>query len=243
MSTGRNNPNGSYYDFSDWIFANGTGGDAWEWWQKHDEFSNAEEWTRDLDSEEVNAIEWWTSAGYEDASVLYDTPWDDIPSYTKDALSDLYNAINKFELKKPAMFHRSTDFQIFGQPRGITGHMTVDQVKDYLKNRTDGGLIQVDGFMSFSTRKGGVSVAGSGLVIDLKVPKNKGMGAYVSGVGGNYGEREYLTNNNAILKFDEKSVKLDSKTGKIHVTARLMGRAQMQTIDPKNDSKYRKRGK
>ena len=171
---------------------------------------------------------------------MYDIPWDNIDEDTKEFLSNLYNGINKFELKKGITVNRATDFQIFGQPKGYTGRMTVDELKDYLKNQTKGGLIQVDGFMSFSSRKGGVSVASSGLVIELDVPPNKGMGAYVSGIGENYSEQEFMTNNNAILKFDWKSVR--NENGNVHVKARLMGRAEMQTIDPKNNSALKKKG-
>lgn len=239
--TGRNNSSDRYYDFSDNdLITNGNGLDAANWWREHDEFSNAGDWEEnELTTDESDAVDWWTNEGYHDAKALYETPITGMEPHLYDAISDLTNAINKFELKKGMTVHRATSFLIFGaESKGQK--LSVDEVKNFIKTNTDKGLMQIDGFMSFTTRPNGVAVAARGAVIDLDVPPNKGMGAYVSGVGGNYTEREYLTNRNAILRFDANSVRQDDH-GLIHVKARLMGRAERQTIDPQNTSKFKKK--
>lgn len=231
----------TYYDFKDNPILNdnpyGSSDEAVKWWRDHDDFSNAKDWEDNLlTSTEADAIEAWVGSGYEDMSELYETPWDDMDSDAKFMATQMFNAINKFELKKGITVNRGTNFKIFGS----NNKMTVEQVQNYLNNETDHGHIQSDGFMSFSTRTSGVPVAGSGLVIHLNVPPNKGGGAYISNsIGGNKGEREYLLNNNSIMKFDPKSVELKGD-GRIHVNAKLVGRGAMQTIDEKNTSKYKK---
>lgn len=231
----------SYYDFKDNPILSDnpfmSGSKAIEWWREHDEYSNAKDWEDNLlDGDEVDAIKAWVGSGYYDMAELYTTEWDNMQDWEKEMATNIYNALNKFELKKGITVNRATDFKIFG----ANGGMTVEQIKDYLTNQTDNGLIQSDGFMAFSTRATGVPVASSGLIIHLNVPPNKGGGAYISNtIGENLSEREYLVNNNSIMRFDPKSVYKDDK-GKIHVNAKLVGRAEMQTIDPKNKSKFSK---
>ena len=206
---------------------------ATDYWREHDELSNAGEWEHNLLTKaESDAIENWVGSGFYDMSDLYHTQWDSMDDWQKEIAANMYNAISKFELKKGITVNRATDFKIFGG-----GAMTADDVKNFLNNETSNGVLQSDGFMSFSTRTDGVSVASHGLVIHMNVPANKGWGAYVSGVGGNPSEREYLTNNNSVIQFDSKSVTTDSK-GNVHVNAKMLGTAKMQSFDPKNKSGY-----
>ena len=226
-----------FYDFKDNPALSDAGylTKAKEWWREHSEYSNLSDWEDNLTEAEEDAIHSWIGFGYDTASKLYNIPWDDLSEGNKEFISNLHSALNKFTLKKGITVNRRTNFKIFGSNKP----MGVGQVIDYIKNNTIDGYLQVDGHMSFSTRSNGVSVAGSGLVIHLDVPPNKGGGAYVSTIGGNAGEKEYLTNNNSILKFDPNSVERRAD-GMIHVNARYVGRAEMQTIDPKNKSKYKK---
>lgn len=233
---------GTSYDQSterNWRFPDAAwSSDATKHWKEHPELSNITDWESGLSESERKAIHHWIGAGYDDdASQLYTTEWDNLSNDNKQFLSNLYNAVDKFELKKPIQVNRSTNFRIFGAPSG-SYKMSADDVRNFLKNETKGGYLQNDGFMSFSTKTDGVTVAGSGLVIHLQVPPNKGGGAYVSGIGGNHSEREYLVNNNAIFKFDVKSVR--ESGGKVHVNAKYVGRSKMQTIDSKNKSRYKK---
>ena len=234
----------SYWDFKDNPLlstdVSGTGGQAADWWREHDELSNTGSWEDDLSDDQRNAVETYAGSGYWDVAELYETEWDNMTDYQKKLVSNIYEALNKFELKKPITVNRMTSFKIFGK-QFSSDTMTADEVKDYLRDNTSGGLLQNDGFMSFSTLSNGVNVAGSGLVIHLDVPKNTGAGAYISGIGGNYSEREYLVNTNSIMKFDIDSVR--QVGSQVHVNAKLVGRAKMQTIDSKNTSEFRKRGK
>ena len=211
-----------------------------KWWVESKDVSNLDEWDDNLTDAEKSAIFGWVLSDYAAFQSLYNEEWDNLPDWQKKKIAALYEALNKFELKKGITVNRATDFQIFD---GYKGKMTEQQVRDFLMNETDGGLVQSNGFMSFSTRPNGVPVTKSSLVIHLNVPPNKGLGAYISTPqsGDNLDEREYLTNTNSVLKFDPKSVRTEN--GKIHVNARLVGRAQMQTIDSKNDSKFSKKKK
>lgn len=231
----------SYYDFKDnpdlSDLLHGDKYAATDWWMNNTELSNMKEWYENTTPKEDTAIENWVGADYHDFADLYDVPWDELPLYQKMAITNLYNAINKFELKKGITVNRATNFKIFGSDM----HMTAEQVQKYLETQTQDGMIQADGFMSFSTVTNGVPVAGSGLIIHLDVPPSTGAGAYVPPIGGNHAEREFLLNNNSILKFDPKSVRKDSNG--VHVNAKLVGRAEMQTIDEKNKSKFKKEQK
>ena len=235
----------TYYDFSDkdFLYSDTLGYAVGEdypwkkaenWWNEHSDISNAKEWGDNLTPDEKNAVQYWVSSGYYKLSELYKTEWDSLPEDKKQKAINLYNALNKFELKKGITVNRATDFKIFGG-----GNMTAEQLRNFLKNDANGGVLQSDGFMAFSTLKNGVDVESGKVVIHLNVPPNKGYGAYVSNVGMNTGEREYLVNNNAVLKFDPNSV-YEASNGQIHVNAKMLGNAKMQTIDSKNKSKYRK---
>ena len=205
-------------------------------WFGNEKNSNEKEWRNNLTSDELHAIKSYTGYGYTTMNNnLYSTPWDEIGAYSKSEMSNLYNALNKFDLKRGINVTRQTDFQIFGGGHG--DHMTVDQVKNYLTK--NGGVLQSDGFMSFAANDKGISIAGSGLVVHLQVPPSKGAGAYVNQVSSHKGEYEYLLNNNAVLKFDPNSVKEEG--GKVHVTAQWLGQSKMQSIDPNNKSAYAKK--
>ena len=233
--------NSEYYDFKDniYLYGAGNGEEATKWWKEHTEYSNTEEWIKSMTDEELKAVKSWTGGGYDSwAKRLYKTPWDDLSESDKARAINLYNALNKFELKKGIQVNRMTDFKIFGSNK----RMTADEVMKFIKNNTDNGLLQVDGFVAFSTKSKGVSVAGSGLIIHMQVPPNKGGGAYVSAPAWNDHEKEYLVNNNSIMKFDPNSVYKDD-SGRVHVNAKLVGRAKMQTIDPKNDTQFAKKSK
>lgn len=234
----------SYYDFKDnpilsgnSAYMDGTAEQATEWWKEHDDISNFGSWVDGLSKEENSALKSWADIGYSLLSNLYGTEWDKLDPYTKSLATRVYDALNKFELKKGITVDRATNFRIFGN----TGMMTEDQVRDFIANKTDGGLIQSDGFMSFSTVTNGYQVAGKGLVIHLNVPPSKGAGAYIGNV--NPYEKEYLLNNNSILKFDKNSVRTvagPNGAKRIHVNATVVGRADMQTIDKKNNSQFKK---
>lgn len=227
----------TYYDFSTNPLLNNddftTGQKASKWWVEHTEISNASEWEHALSDDEKQAVTKWAGSGYENLAELYSTEWDNMSPEIKQSASNLYEAINKFETKQGITVNRQANFQIFGQDPAVK--MDAQQLIDHLNE--NGTVRQSDGFMSFSTATNGVSVDGSGLIIHLDVPPNKGMGAYISHVAHNAFEREYLLNNNAVLKFDPKSVweeKDEWGYNLVHVNAKLLGRAKMQTIDSKN---------
>ena len=199
-------------------------------WFNNPKMSNMAEWEKGLTPDQESAVDYYTGSGYQSLNpALYEKPWDEMGSGTKETASNLYEAINKFELNKTIKTVRRCDFQIFGKSYGQS--MTAEQVKDYLTNSTKDGLVQVNGFLSSTTNPSGTYAYTKGLHIDFEVPPNKGGGAYVSKVGGNGGESEYLFNSNAVLQFDPNSV--ESKGGVVHVKAKWVGQAKDQTFKNK----------
>ncbi|MBP5423808.1 MAG: hypothetical protein J6Y78_15335 [Paludibacteraceae bacterium] len=199
-------------------------------WFNNPKMSNHEEWKSDLltDSEE-HAIHYYVGSDYDDLNdALYLKKWDMIDGHNKKISTNLYNAINKFELNKAIHTVRRCDFKIFGSNTA----MSVEQVVDFLTNHTDGGLIQTNGFLSTTTKPEGTYSHTKGLKINFTIPPNKGGGAYISGIAHNYGESEYLLNNNAVLRFNPKSVKIGDH-GYVEVDAEWVGQAKDQAFKKK----------
>ena len=206
-------------------------------WMANPKLTNSVEWMKGLTSDEMSAIGSYTGSGYSGLNTaLYNKPWDELIDYQKEKASNLYNAINKFVLKKGITITRQSDSKIFGH-----AGMSAEQIKNaIIKN---GGYIQNDGFMSFGTNDNGVAIAGSGVIISLKVPPSKGAVAYVNPISTHKGsaENETIVNSNSVLKFNPDSVK--QVGNKVYVEAEWVGQGKMQTIDPKNKSKYSKKKK
>ena len=199
--------------------------------------SNLDSWTSNLSPDEKHAISRYTGQGYQQINTYqYTTPWEKMGNQAyRDLIMNLHNGLNKFELNKGIVVDRACDFQIFGANRKDL--MSVDQVKDFLSKSN--GVVQNDGFMSFSANRGGEGIEGRGLLIHLRVPPSTGAGAYVDHMSQNDGEREFILNNNAVLRFDPKSV-YEDKVGRIHINADWLGRARAQTISKTNKSALRK---
>ena len=201
-------------------------------WFNNPKLSNMADWEKGLTDDEKGALSYYTGSGYMSLNPeLYNTPWDEMTPSMKKKATNLFNALNKFELNKAIKTVRQCDFQIFGAPS--YKKMTAQQVKDYLNNEANGGYIQVNGFLSSTTKPNGTFSDSKGVWIDLTTPPNKGGGAYVSHIGNNSGEAEYLYNNNAVLKFDPNSVH-EGKDGYIHVSAEWVGQAKDQHFKNKN---------
>lgn len=203
-------------------------------WMANPNLTNSVEWQKGLTSDELSAVQHYTGSGYVGINnAMYSKPWDQMTASEKKKASNLYEAINKFELKKGITITRQCDTKIFGH-----AGMTMEQVKNAITK--NGGYLQNDGFLSFSTNDKGVAIASSGVVISLKVPPSKGAVAYVNPISLHKGsvENETIVNSNSVLKFDASSVK--QVGNKIYVEAEWVGQAKNQTIDPKNKSKYAK---
>ena len=199
-------------------------------WFNNPKMSNMAEWEKGLTSDQESAVDYYTGSGYHSINPsLYDIPWDSLSDGMKEQASNLFEAINKFELNKSINTVRRCDFQIFGASEGQS--MSVEQVKNYLTNVATDGLVQANGFLSSTTNPSGTYAYANGLRIDFEVPPNKGGGAYVSKVGGNGGESEYLFNSNAVFQFDPNSV--EQKGGIIHVKAKWVGQAKDQAFKKK----------
>ena len=204
-------------------------------WMANPKLSNSVDWMNGLTSEEMSALKSYTGTGYGGLNTeLYTQPWDEMSPSAKKKAAALYEAINKFELKKGITITRQCDSKIFGH-----AGMTMEQIKNAITK--NGGYLQSDGFMSFGTNNHGVPIAASGVIISLKVPPSKGAVAYVDPISSHKGpvENETLVNSNAVLKFDPNSVK--QVGNKVYVEAEWVGQAKKQSIDPKNKSKYAKK--
>lgn len=203
-------------------FGNGNGAEKWF---ANTDLSNYTSWhTNLLTSGEKQSIVKYTGTSYVKMNqLLYTQNWDTIDAKDKTMLSNMYNGISKFELKKGINVTRQCDFQIFG----VKGLMTPDAVKQLLTS--SGGVIQNNGFLSFSADNRGRSIAGSGLIIHLRIPPSTGAGAYVKAISQHGSENEFILNNNSVLRFDPQSVTQDGY-GKIHVNADWLGQAKSQVF-------------
>ena len=195
-----------------------------EWFNQN---SNLSDWNNNLSREQYDAIRDYVGQGYREINGRqYKVPWEDMSGEWKTKISNLYNAINTFDLDEGITVDRACNFQVFGAKEGET--LSVKQIKDFLKQSD--GFMQNDGFMSFSTREDGVIVKKNyGVVIKLRVPPSVGAGAYIAPVSPMPSESEFLLNNNSVLKYDIGSVR-KRKDGIIEVTADWVGRSSAQTI-------------
>lgn len=192
-------------------------------WFHNDKLSNYNEWDKSLTQDELQAISWYTGSSYDGLnSNLYTTPWKDMSDYQKEKAIALYNALNKFELKKGITTTRKTDEQALGFNYGE--HPTIDQIKQQLSKTN--GVVQLNGFLSSGADDHGVSVQGSSVQITFKIPPSKGAGAYVANHSNIKGENEFLLNNNAVVKYDLNSIK--KVGGKVYITAYWLGNAKDQ---------------
>ena len=201
-------------------------------WMANPDLTNSVEWMKGLTPEQLSAIKHYTGSGYVGVNnAMYGKPWDQMTATEKQRASALYEAINKFELKKGITITRQCNTQIFGK-----AGMTMEQIKSTLDK--SGGYVQNNGFLSFSTNDKGVAINASGVIISLKVPPSKGAVAYVNPISTHKGsvENETIVNSNSILKFDTGSMK--QVGNKIYIEAEWVGQAKNQTIDPKNKSKF-----
>lgn len=196
--------------------------------QRFRDISNLQQWLASLTPDERSALQGYVDSTYEDINRWqYNIPWEEMSDYQKRDISDLYDAISKYELREGIVVNRETDFRIFGADE--YEHMSVSDIKDFLKSTN--GVMQNDGFMSFSTRPNGVAVEGGGLVIHMKVPPSVGAGAYIGSTFGLPHESEFLMNTNTIMRLDPNSVYRD-EYGKIHISGEALGRSRAQTISP-----------
>ena len=202
-------------------------------WFANPNLSNSSEWEGLLESDELSYLKKYTGNGYGKFNpLLYEQDWDTMSEYQKEPLKAIYNAINKFELKHGISVTRASDFQIFGASEGEK--MTVEQIKNVLSGTN--GVVQNNGFLSAGANSHGAAIAGSGLVVDYKIPPSKGAGAYINPISHlkGAGENEFLINNNAIFQFDLNSIHKGTD-GKIHATAYWLGQAKKQAFKKKKD--------
>lgn len=198
---------------------------SYEWFEDH---SNVQDWEySELSSDERHAIYDYTGLGYKEINRnQYNTPWEEMDDFEKRQIADLHNGLNKFVLNNGIIVNRACDFRIFGA--GEYDDMSITDIRNYLK-KSD-GVLQHDGFLSFSTDPNGHGIEGKGVVIHLKVPPSTGAGAYVQHISQHSGENEFLLNNNVVIKYDYNSMYKDGHG--IHINAEWLGNAEAQTISP-----------
>ena len=161
----------------------------------------------------------------------YTKPWEDIKDssdsndkYYADKIVNIHNALSNVTLNHGIEVNRAANFKIFGKKT-----MTMAEISKVLDKSN--GVVQVDGFMSASTKPNGVAISGSGLVLHFRIPPSTGAGAYVGNVSLHESEQEYVVNNNSVWQFDKSSMHKDSQ-GRIHITGYWLGQNAAQTISP-----------
>lgn len=227
-SSGKNSGEETYQGLSDDIVSKMYPDEKYPetaWFRDH---SNLSEWSMGLNNDEYISIKEYTGLDYDDLNTAqYTIPWEDMDDYQKKNISDLHNALSGFELNKGIIVNRACDFKIFGAGEDDT--MSMSEVRNFLKQSD--GVVQNNGFMSFSTKPDGHAVDGTGIVIKLKIPPSVGAGAFIAPFSYHQNEKEFLLNNNAVLKFDYDHMYGDSK-GNIVIPADWLGTEQAQTISP-----------
>ena len=210
-----------YKTFSDYSFKE---------WLDDPSTSNWSSFSSDLTQEETNTLKYYTGGGYGVNWSLYNMPIDNMPKAEKEMVQNIQSGLSKFELKNGVEVVRNSDFQMFGLSPYDT-KMSVEDIKSFLSG-TD-GVVQNNGFLSASMDDKGVSVMGhSGFVLHLRIPPSKGAGAPIFNISNHSEEKEFLVNNNAILKFDMNSIS-ERSDGKVHATAYWLGRAEQQALKKK----------
>lgn len=189
-------------------------------WFKNEKLSNYNEWAEGLTPEEKHAITSFTGSGYgKHFAELYHTDWDDMTEHEQKMASSLYDAINKFELKKPINVYRYADSKLFG-----ASGMTYEQLK-----ALEGQIVHSNGFMSTAAADHGVAVESSALQMKITVPKSIGAGAWVanqSSIG--MGEKEFLLNNNGFFKIVKVT---EGNYGTPQVEMKWIGQSKDQIFD------------
>lgn len=192
-------------------------------WFADPENSNSDEWHRGLTPDEYTALRDYTDEGGIDYTTinrnLYTRDWEDIPEPVRDRIESMDRAFEKSVLLNGIQVTRQCDFKIFGAQGGE--HMTVDQIKNYIKKNGDNGVLENKGYLSFGANNHGAAIAGEGLVLHVKVPPSVGAGAYVNPLSAHAGswENEFLFNRKSNFKFDLSSIR-KGNDGKIHVNAK-----------------------
>ena len=191
-------------------------------WFNNEVNSNYSDWKNTLSESELSAVRSYIGIGYRDINDgLYTTPWKDMDADTKKKASNIYNAMMRFELKRGVQLTRQCDFQIFGAEK--YGSMSVNDVKNYVSQQN--GYLQTNGFLSAGADNTGTPVAGSGVVLHIKVPPSKGAGTFIK-QWGLPTENEFLMNSNAVWHVNTNSIK---KIGsKVHVEMEWVGQAKEQ---------------
>lgn len=187
-------------------------------WFNNEKLSNYAEWKDSLKKSELEAIASFTGSGYKDYKMgqLYDTEWEDMTAQYKEYAGRLYDAINRFELRKPINVYRNADTKIFGQ-----SGMTLEQLQ-----ALEGKIVHSNGFMSTSAGATGNAVNANECQMKITIPKSIGAGAWVanqSTVGTS--EREFLLNNNGFFKIDKVS---KGSNGKPLIEMRWIGQSKDQ---------------
>ena len=172
-------------------------------WFNNEKLSNYGEWANGLTSDEKKAINSFTGTGYSNHfKELYDKDWSEMTDYEKQMASSLYDAINKFELKKPINVYRYADSKLFGEQG-----MTLKQLQEL-----EGQIVHSNGFMSTAAADKGKPVQSSAVHMKITIPKSVGAGAWVanqSSVG--TGEKEFLLNNNGFFRIGKVTLGSDHK--------------------------------
>ena len=187
-------------------------------WFNNEKLSNYAEWKDGLTTAEKSAISSFTGSGYKSYNMgqLYDTDWGSMDEQQKEYAGHLYDAISKFELRKPITVYRKATTELFGMDG-----MSMSDLKSL-----EGQIVHSNGFMSTSAGTQGIGINSSECQMKIIIPKSVGAGAWVANhsvVGTS--EREFLLNNNGFFKIDKVS---KGTNGKPFIEMRWVGQSKDQ---------------
>lgn len=160
-----------------------------------------------LDPKERNAVVKYTGSGYANMN-MYLRGQIDGSNIVKNRVKNMEQAINKFNLENPTVFHRGSSASLLG------GANSVADI-----NKMVGQVVVDKGFTSTSATLG-KGFTGKGINYHIQTPSGKGIGAFVQGMSNFASENEFVFNHDSGFKI----LGAYQKHGKVHVNMRYVGR-------------------
>lgn len=185
-----------------------------------------DKWMAGLSGDESSAFKYYTRRGYSkiNNSLRRDKEIDPNSPLGK-KINAMDNAINRYDLKEPIVFHRAIDGKMLGLKKPDMEKLFYGgDNRDALKviQSKVGQVVYDKGYASSSAARDASWGSFNPIMCHIKTPAGKGIGAYLSGLS-SYGSREseFLFGRRSGFKITGASV----KNGVIDVGMQYIGRA------------------
>lgn len=165
------------------------------------------DWVNNLSGKEQTALDSYTVSGYAQINrTLRNDGYSKAPQHIQNSIDEIKNAISRFELKQDIVVYRGVDDNFLG------GNYSSKDIQTTLIGKT----ITDKAFSSCSVlRKGAFDRP---YVLEIRVPRGKGRGAYIDPISTGKGEGEFLLQMNTSFKIT--GARDDGKKIVVQVTAK-----------------------